>query len=126
MTPPPNPEIALERAREALVEARDNTKLGHHRAAINRAYYATLYASLALLKSIGVDAKTHDGVHGLVAQHFVRAGSLDAGTSRMLKHLAADRDLADYDFSTTMSESDAAEAIADAAAYVEAVTRLLA
>ena len=34
MTPPPNPEVALERAREALVEARDNTKLGHHRAAI--------------------------------------------------------------------------------------------
>lgn len=71
MTLPPTAEIGVERARRALVEARDNAKLGHNAAAVNRAYYAALYASLALLRSIGVEAKTHEGVQTLEASRYV-------------------------------------------------------
>ncbi len=125
MTPPPTVDVALERARRALAEAQDNAKLGHAAVAVNRAYYAALYASLALLKSIGVEAKTHEGVQALVAQHFVRPGALPEGTSRRLKHLAGDRELADYDLASEVSASDAAETIAEAARYLDDVVRVL-
>lgn len=125
MTPPASAEIALGRARQTLVEARDNLRLGHRAVAMNRAYYATFYASLALLSSVGVEAKTHDGVHGLIAQHFVRPGKLPPGTSRLLKHLEGDRELADYDLSTDLTDSEVLEAITDAETYVKQVDRLL-
>lgn len=116
----------MDRARRTLVEARDLIKLGHHGAAVNRAYYAALYASLALLKSIGVEAKSHDGVHALIAQHFVRSGKLPAGTSRLLKHLEGDRELADYDLATEVSEADARATLADAERYVSDAASALA
>jgi uncharacterized protein (UPF0332 family) len=125
VTPPPSAEIALARARQALAEARDNLRLGHRAVAVNRAYYAAFYASLALLSSIGVEPKTHEGVHSMIAQHFVRPGRLPPGTSRLLKHLEGDRELADYDLSTELTESEAKEAIADAETFVEQASRLL-
>jgi uncharacterized protein (UPF0332 family) len=123
--PPPSPDVALARARQALVEARDNLKLGHTSLAVSRAYYATLFASLALLKSIGVEAKTHDGVQTAIALHFVKPGKLSAGTSRRLKHLEGDREIADYDFVTVMTEADATSTIAEAEAYVTEAAALL-
>ena len=126
MTPPPSVDAGLARAHQALAEARDLHKLGHYGAAVSRAYYATLYASLALLKSIGVEAKTHDGVMALVGQHFVRPGKLPAGTSRMLKHLEGDRQLADYDLNVDVSAGDASASIADATRYVDDVAKALA
>lgn len=125
MTLPPTPAAGLERARRALVEAQDNTRLGHHAVAVNRAHYAALYASLALLKSIGVEAKTHDGVHALIAQHFVRSGALPAETSRRLKHLEGDHELADYDLASDPSARDATETLAEATRYVDDVAKAL-
>lgn len=123
--PPPSPDAAMQRARQALVEARDNLRLGHTALAVSRAYYATLFASLALLKSIGVEAKAHGGVHTAIALHFVKPGKLSAGTSRRLKHLEGDRELADYDFATVMTEADATSTIAEAEAYVNEAAKLL-
>lgn len=125
MTLPPTPAAGLERARRALHEARDNARLGHHAVAINRAYYAAFYASLALLKSIGLDAKTHEGVHALISQHFVRPGALPAETGRRLKHLEGDRELADYDLAGEPSAADAAESVAEATRYVDDAARVL-
>jgi uncharacterized protein (UPF0332 family) len=123
--PPPSPDVALTRAQQALVEARDNLKLGHTAVAVSRAYYATLFASLALLKSIGIEAKTHDGVLSAIALHFVKPGKLSAGTSRRLKHLEGDREIADYDFVTVMTDADATSTIAEAQTYVDEVVALL-
>jgi uncharacterized protein (UPF0332 family) len=125
VTLPPTPAAGLERARRALQEAQDNTRLGHHAVAINRAYYAALYASLALLKSIGIDAKTHEGVHALISQHFVRSGALPPETGRRLKHLEGDRELADYDLLSEPSAQDAADTLAEATRYVDDAARVL-
>jgi uncharacterized protein (UPF0332 family) len=115
----------MARARKTLTEARELHRLGFHNAAVSRAYYAAFYASLALLASVGLEAKTHDGVHALIAQHFVRAGRLPGGMNRLLKHLEGDRELADYDLANEMSAPDAASTIADAEQYLAAAESVL-
>ena len=93
--------------------------------AANFVIVMTLFASLALLKSIGVEAKTHEGLLTSIALHFVKPGKLSAGTSRRLKHLEGDREIADYDFVTVMTEADATSTIVEAQAYVDEVVALL-
>lgn len=94
--------------------------------AVSRAYYATLYASMALLASVGMHGKTHDGVRTLVNMHFVRTGKLPAETSMLLGQVEGARIQADYDLSAVIT-SDGARAIVDQAAkYVDDVRGLLA
>ena len=50
----------LEKAENALVEAKDCVLLHHWNLAANRLYYTVYYASSALLISAGHAAKTHE------------------------------------------------------------------
>src|SRR3954464_12254312 len=88
---------AIRRAHQALDAARLLNEKAFHADAVSRAYYAAFHAATALLGSIGVSAKTHDGVKSLVAQHFVRPGALSAESARILAHAEADRGDADYE-----------------------------
>lgn len=126
MTPPPSVDVALERAAESLAAARELHGTGHHAAAINRAYYAALYASMALLASVGMHGKTHDGVRTLVNQHFVRTGSLPAETSMHLAQLEGARYQADYDLAAVFTTETTNEVMERAAQYVERVRVLVA
>lgn len=51
----------IEKAKAVLVEARDNTRLGHWSLVGNRLYYAVYHMAQALLLDKGLSAKTHAG-----------------------------------------------------------------
>jgi uncharacterized protein (UPF0332 family) len=118
-------DLALARAHEALDEARQLRAAAHLAAAANRAYFAAFYASLALLASVRLEPKTHDGVRHLVNLHFVRAGKLPAQTSRILGQLEQLRNDADYDLASVFTEDGVDDAIAQADAFVAHVRGLL-
>jgi uncharacterized protein (UPF0332 family) len=118
--------LALARATSTLVEADKLAADGHHEAALNRAYYATVYASMALLASIGLEPKTHEGLRHLVNLHFVKSGALAASTSKTLAQLESLRNDADYDLAAVFVAADVAQSIDDARCYVAAVERHLA
>jgi uncharacterized protein (UPF0332 family) len=124
VTLPPVP-LALARATATLVEANKLWSDGHLEAAVNRAYYATVYASMALLSSIGLEPKTHDGLRHLVNLHFVKPGVLDPHTSRTLAQLETLRNDADYDLAAVFVADDVAQSIGDASTFVAAVARVL-
>jgi uncharacterized protein (UPF0332 family) len=48
----------IERAKETLIEAKDNAELGHWRVVANRLYYACFYAVNALLIKNEITAHT--------------------------------------------------------------------
>ena len=77
----------LEKADDALVEARDCASLGHWSLAANRLYYATYYVSSALLISAGHTAKTHEGTIGMIGQNYVRTGILSNEDGILLARL---------------------------------------
>lgn len=61
-------EYRQEKADRAIIEAKDNARLGHRTLAANRLYYAVFHASSALLFSMGLHAKTHAGTIHLLGQ----------------------------------------------------------
>ena len=126
MTPPPSVEAALASAVENLAGARELHANRHHAMAISRAYYATLYASMALLASVGMHGKTHDGVRSLVNLHFVRTGKLSAETSVHLGSLEGARIQADYDLAAVFTADGTLALIERAQSYVDEVTALIA
>ena len=116
-------ELALAhetlRAAEVLVHA------GLPRHAVGRAYYAVFHAASALLASVGLHARTHEGLRNLLNEHFVRPGKLAHDHARTFRQIAGDRSDADYDAAASFTEEDAVVDMERARSFVAAVEVLL-
>ena len=87
----------IEKAYRTLVEARDCATMNHWTLAANRLYYATHYASSALLIQNGIMAKSHEGVIGMIGQNFVVKGIVSKEDAKLLARLQNMRKTGDYD-----------------------------
>lgn len=115
----------LERAHAALISARVLLGAGQHADAISRAYYAMFHAACALLASIGRTARTHDGLRALIAEHFIRPGTLAHDHGRALSRMAGDRGEADYNVAAVFTEADVREDLVLAEKFLKAVETLV-
>ena len=116
----------LERAERALADARvllrDASVLG----AVSRAHYAAFHAARAILRSVGLEARTHEGTLALLRQHFVHSGRLHPDLSRLVAQLQTDRDEAEYSAYPSLTAEHAAEDIEKAARFLEEARRICA
>lgn len=87
----------INRADEALQEARLLAKEGYHNAAFNRLYYACFYAALALLVKNGISTSSHAGVKTMLGLHFVSKGLLEKEHGKTFSRLFEIRHSGDYD-----------------------------
>ena len=94
-----------EKAYVTLKEAEDMIDTAHWNLAIQRLYYACFYMASALLMSRGFNARTHNGVVGLLGQKFVSTGLLTKEEGRLYSRLLQNRITGDYnDFFDFMGE----------------------
>lgn len=94
-----------EKAYNTLKEAEDMIDTEHWNLAIQRLYYACFYMASALLMSKGFNARTHNGVIGLLGQNFVSTGLLTKEEGRLYSRLLQNRITGDYnDFFDFVSE----------------------
>ncbi len=114
----------LARSREEIEAARLLAGGGFFSQAASRAYYAAFYAADEALPTIGSSRSTHAGVISAFGRSVVREGELDAEYGRVLRRLFESRGRADYDTEPVEPEQ-AAEAIADAGRFVDAVEEWL-
>ena len=110
--------LYLERAREALRQARDNVDLGHYNVTTSRAYYAMFYAASALLASQGISRSKHSGVHSAFGEYFVKAGLIETEYAKMLGHAFDSRLDSDYDITFTAERMLAEDVLRDAQRFV--------
>jgi hypothetical protein len=90
----------LERAREALDEARLLFEKAHLNASVSRVYYACFYAVGALLLCKGLSAHRHGGVRTLFHQALVKPGLVSRASSEYYDEVLEERMRGDYgDFS---------------------------
>ena len=87
----------IERAHEALDEARLLADHGHANSAVNRLYYACFYAVGALLYSRGLSAGKHSGVRSLFGRHFVKTGLVSKELAAFYNDLFESRQEGDYE-----------------------------
>lgn len=113
------------RAEEALAEAEILHGAGKPVGTVSRAYYAAFHAAQALLFTLGLQPKTHQGVRSLLGLHLVRTGKLPAEQARALAYAATDREDADYDTGAFFRREDADRALQRSKEFLAVAKRIL-
>lgn len=90
-------QYRMERASEAMEEARILSENGHYNAAVNRLYYACFYATQALLLKHHIAATTHAGVKSMLGLHFVSKGIISIDHGKTFNTLFEKRHSSDYE-----------------------------
>jgi len=117
--------LYLERASNALQQAKDNLNLGHYDVVTSRAYYAMFYAASALLASKGISRSKHSGIHSAFGQYFVKPGLIEPQYGRMLINAFNVRLDSDYDVKPFLNRALAEDILRDAQQFVERVMAYL-
>ena len=86
----------LERAHEALQEARILLAEGYANTFVNRVYYACFYAVTALLLTKDLSSARHVGVRALFHQNFVKPGAIAIDLGQLYDTLFRSRQKGDY------------------------------
>lgn len=118
-------EHRLQRASEALEEARLLLEAHHLNAALNRLYYACFYAVNALLLQHGFSSSKHSGVRSLFGQHFVKTGSVPQQLGETYNRLFDLRQQGDYADLFLPSEQEVAHWLQKAEEFVGFITEMV-
>ena len=87
----------MESARKMLEEVESHRQNGFYNTAVNRMYYACYYAASAMLISLGINVKSHDGVRLKLGKEIVMEGRLSPELGRFYSRLFSKRSTGDYD-----------------------------
>jgi uncharacterized protein (UPF0332 family) len=116
-------QAELRRAEQTLRAADGLVDLGLWNDAVNRAHYAAYHAACAMLVRLGLQARTHRGVHSLVTKHLVEPGHLAPENLTRLARLARleeRRSVADYRAAEDIEASQAKALVEDARTFLDA------
>lgn len=97
-------ERELEKAREALDDARTLVESGSETGTVNRAYYACYHAAKAVLLAGGHDPRTHAGLVSQFGEHVVGGGEAAPDDGRFLNQMQTYRQRADYGYESIPAE----------------------
>ena len=86
----------LQRATDALIEARLMEGEAHWNACANRLYYAAFYAVSALLLLDGHQVSKHSGIKALFNQHYIKSAIFTLESGRFYNRLFDLRQEGDY------------------------------
>ena len=102
--------MAFARAATVALEGAEyNLGGGFPGVAVNRAYYAFLYAASALLLTLDISRSKHAGVLAAFRERFVRTGMISVEDSRAYGEAFELRNTTDYEKLGIAEESDARE-----------------
>lgn len=99
----------LEKARRSLAAARANIDAGNFDFASGRAYYAAFYCMEAALLAKGKSYSTHSGVISGFGEFFIAPGIFPKAFAKHITGLFRNRQIGDYEFGVSISETDARE-----------------
>jgi len=113
---------ALDKAADAIENAKYNLKGDFFAATANRAYYAGYYCIIALLYSQNVYSKTHQGARAKFSELFIKTAIFPTETSDYITMLFDYRQEADYDLDEDITRQEA-EHLIDKANEIYQLTR---
>ena len=123
-----SPSLWIGKAERRLQSAELLLLDGDFDSACNRAYYAMFSAARAALIGKGLNqaaaAKTHKGLIAIFGEHLIKSGDLEQAHGRTFSLESKRREASDYR-GEDISAEEAAESIANAKAFVNAVVSWL-
>lgn len=101
--------MRMEQAAETLIDSRMlmEVRSSAGRSVVNRAYYASFYALLALLQTINLSPRKHQGAIAYFEMEFVKTGKLPKEMSEIIRKLFRMRMEDDYQIMGPVDIEDA-------------------
>ena len=115
----------LARAESALAASALLADGGFPSDAVSRLYYSLRFRVRALLLTLGLEAKSHEGALRLLSLHFVKTGRLEPEASHLFSRLMKYREEADYNPSYLFTVDDARKLRDEAAALASRIAELI-
>ena len=115
----------MERAREALSEARLLFQAGHLNTYVNRLYYACFYAVSALLVNRGMSTSKHGHLRSLLHRDFVKTGLIPTELGRHFDRLFSNRQEGDYADFVVFKADEVEPWMTESKAFVDYVESLI-
>lgn len=112
---------ALEKAADAIENAKYNLKGGFIAATANRSYYACYYCMIALLYTQNVYAKTHQGTRAKFTELFIKTSVFPIGISDSIALIFDYRQEADYNLDEDITREEATNLINKAVEFYQLV-----
>jgi uncharacterized protein (UPF0332 family) len=116
----------MERAREALQEARLLLKAQHLNTYVNRLYYACFYAVSALLVTRGISTSKHGHLRSLLHRDFVKTGLIPTELGRHFDRLFNNRQEGDYADFAVFQVEEVRPWLEETVAFVDYIDSLIA
>lgn len=108
------PKLEIEKAQNALDEAKILFDSEKYYGAANRSYYAAFHAMSALLIRDGYSMKKHSGVISKFRELYIKTGIFETEVSEMIAALFKIRTECDYDTFYVVAKADVEEQIKNA------------
>lgn len=86
----------FKRSKETFEEAQILAKEERWNAVINRLYYASFYAVIALLLKHNIETQSHDGARTQFGLNFIKTGKIDVEFGKLFSKLFDYRQKGDY------------------------------
>ena len=115
----------LARADSALAASTLLADGGFPSDAVSRLYYSLLFRVRALLLTLGLESKSHEGALRLLSLHFVKTGRLEPEASHLFSRLMKYREEADYNPSYLFTFEDARKLRDETAALASRIAELI-
>lgn len=109
----------MEKAKEILIEAKDNLAQKHYGLSVNRSYYAMFTSARALLALKEMDSSKHSGVIAMFNQYIIKAGFFPKQLSKFLLKAKDIREDADYGDFVKITKEDAQRQLKRARKFAE-------
>ncbi|EXM39901.1 antitoxin [Ruminococcus albus SY3] len=119
------PKLEMEKAKNALDEAKILFDSEKYYGAANRSYYAAFHAMSALLIYDGYSMKKHSGVISKFRELYIKTGIFETEVSEMIAALFKIRTECDYDTFYVVAKADVEEQIKNAELILELIEKRL-
>ena len=115
----------LQRAYEALEDARILAEASRWNTCVNRLYYACFYAVSALLIQNGLSSSKHTGIRSFFNRHYVKTGKVTKEMAQIYNDLFERRQESDYLDFIHFEESEVRPWISNAEAFIKHIETII-
>jgi hypothetical protein len=118
-------KLTLDRAEEALQEARILIREDHPLGASNRIYYACFYAVTAVLMTKNLSSSKHSGVMALFNKHFVKERIIPVDYGKFYSRIFDQRQESDYAYIPEINSEQITEDLKTAEDFIHKISQVI-
>ena len=120
-----NVDIELLKATEAWKAAQNLFEDGLFADCMSRAYYASFHFATAALFTIGLEARSHQGLLKLFDKHFIKTKIFEPELSKVLRRAQKLREESDYRHTFVFTKEETAEELKQIGHFIKKLAQYL-